>query len=391
MSPRPRAGLGRTALREFLRTEQAAGAFLIAATALALVWANVLAGYETFWRTELRFGGIEDFRHWVNDGLMTIFFFVVSLEIKRELVVGELRDRRIAALPVFAAVGGMIGPALIFLALNAGGPGERGWGVPMATDIAFAIGVLALLGPRVPHRLRLFLLTLAIVDDIGAIAIIAVAYSDEVAWRWLGVAGAALLVLILLRAASLSSPLLYLAVGVGCWLAATRSGVHPTLAGVALGLLTPAYAVRGRMVLERLESLLHPVSSYVVVPLFALANAGVLVSGEAIRSAISSPVFWGIVLGLVVGKTVGITVSALAAERLPLAGLPPGVDTRAVIGGAAVAGIGFTVSLFILGLAFDDARLITDGTLGVLAGSTASGILGAAILVSRRGRIVRGA
>jgi NhaA family Na+:H+ antiporter len=320
---------------------------------------------------------------------MTIFFFVVALEIKRELVIGELRDRRVAALPVFAALGGMVGPALIYLAINAGDSGRAGWGIPMATDIAFVVGALGLLGRRVPSRLRLFLLTLAIVDDIGAIAVIAVAYSGEIAWEWLGVAIAVLSLVPVLRLLRISSVTAYLVLGIGCWLAAARSGLHPTLAGVALGLLIPARPIRARALLTELEVQLHPVSCYFIVPVFALANAGVLITEGSVRDALASRVFWGVVVGLLAGKTIGIATSSLLAARLPIAGLPRGVGLRSLVGGAALAGIGFTVSLFIVDLAFDEQRLLAQATLGVLVGSVLSGGLGASVLLPRRSRRTR--
>ena len=286
-------------VKDFLQTVAAGGLFLLAATVVALGWANspFAAVYEGLWSTELTVGAgplavTEDLKHWVNDGLMTLFFFVVGLEIKRELVVGELREPRRASLPVLAALGGVVVPAGIFLLLNAGGEGGRGWGIPMATDIAFAVGVLAVLGSRVPPGAKVFLLTLAIVDDILAITVIAVFYTSQLAVAWLAVAAGMVLVL-LLRQLGVRAISAYVPLGVLVWLATLESGVHATIAGVALGLATPARPVGGRPVLEQLQHRLHPLSSYLVIPLFALANAGVPLGGDALGRAARSPVAWG--------------------------------------------------------------------------------------------------
>jgi NhaA family Na+:H+ antiporter len=328
-------------VRRFLELEAAGGIVLLGATVAALVWANSpwQAGYHAFW---------EPLHTVVNDGLMSVFFFVVGLEIKRELVTGELRHPKAVGLPVVAALGGMVVPAAIYGAVNAGGPASAGWGIPMATDIAFAVGVVSLLGDRVPSPLKLFLLTLAIADDIGAILVIAVFYVGGPSWSWL------------------------------------------TVAGVALGLLTPARPGRPAQVPvgERLESALHPWTSFVVVPLFALANAGVPLSAGPLRAAVTSAVGAGIVLGLVVGKTVGVTAGAWLAVRLGLGRLPDGVSWLQLVSVSAVAGIGFTVSLFITGLAFDDPALRETATLAVLVASALAALLGAALSagVSRAGR-----
>jgi Na+:H+ antiporter, NhaA family len=372
---RPRAALAR-----FLETEASGGVFLLAATLIALAWANV-GGYESFWGTEIDGGPLpSDLRHWVNDGLMTIFFLVVGLEIKRELVVGELRDPRVAVLPVAAAFGGMAGPALIYLVINAGEASVAGWGIPMATDIAFVVGALALLGKRAPSGLKLFVLTLAIVDDIGAIVVIAIFYSHGLEVRWLALTALILGTFLLLRRTSMASPWIYLVPGIALWFCTLRSGIHPTIAGVALGLMVPAGAVGGRSVLEDLEARLHPVSSYVVVPVFALANAGVALSADAWGVALDSPVFWGIAAGLIGGKLLGIFGTAWLTERTGLGRRSSDVHLRHIAGGAAVSGIGFTVSLFIAGLAFDSAALVDRAKLGVLAGSAASALIGGLIL-----------
>jgi NhaA family Na+:H+ antiporter len=375
---------------EFLRTEAGGGVVLLAATVVALVWANSpwQDAYEGLWHHELVVGSggwavRESLGHWVNDALMAVFFFVVGLEIKRELVRGELQDRRAATLPVMAAVGGMALPALLFWAVVRSGDAVAGWGIPMATDIAFAVGVLAILGDRVPRGLKVFVLTLAIVDDIGAILVIAVFYASGFDVGWL--LGAVVMLVLVVAARRLGVPwaLAYIPLGVGAWYCTYRSGIHPTIAGVALGLLTPAGPFGGREVLEDLERRLHPWSSYIVIPVFALANAGVALGGEAIADAAGSRLTWGIILGLVVGKTAGIAGAAVISARSGLGRFPEGVGARHVVGAGAVGGIGFTVSLFITGLAFESGALQAQAKMGILAGSLVAALVGAAIL-SRR-------
>jgi NhaA family Na+:H+ antiporter len=370
---------------EFVSLEAASGIVLLLGAAAALVWANTdSAGYTSWWHHQLTIGPgdlaiTESLVHWVNDALMTVFFFVVGLEIKRELVTGELRDRHRAALPAIAALGGMVMPALLFVAINVGGQGLDGWAIPMATDIAFAVGVLALLGPRVPSGLKLFLLALAIVDDIGAIVVIALFYSRGLDGWWLGGAVLVVLVVLVMSRLRVDHPLAYVIPGVVLWWCLHEAGVEPTLAGVVLGLLTPALPRRGVPVLERLELLLHPVSSFVIVPIFALANAGVLLSGDAIDHALASRVTIGIVAGLVVGKFVGILGATTFAVRARLGALPEGVGLRHIAGVAVLGGIGFTVSLFITDLAFR-GEVIDDAKIGVLAASTIAAVLGTIVL-----------
>jgi len=365
--------------------EAASGIVLLLAALAALVWANTnTAGYTTWWHHELTIGSgdlaiTETLVHWVNDALMTIFFFVVGLEIKRELVTGELRDRSRAALPALAAVGGMVVPALIYVALNVGGAGLDGWAIPMATDIAFAVGILALLGSRVPSRLKLFLLTLAIVDDVGAIVVIALFYSRGVEPRWLGAAVLCVLTVVAMSRLHVDRVLAYVIPGALLWLCLYEAGIEPTLAGVVLGLLTPALPRRGVPVLERLESMLHPVSSFVIVPIFALANAGVILTGDAIDHALASRVTIGIVAGLVVGKFVGILGASSLAIRAGVGRLPEGLGMRHLTGVAIVGGIGFTVSLFITDLAFR-GQVIDDAKIGVLAASALSAVIGIVVL-----------
>ncbi|MDX1657659.1 MAG: Na+/H+ antiporter NhaA [Nitriliruptorales bacterium] len=373
-------------LRDFLATEAGGAVVLLVAAVLALVWANSPFSdtYSGLWETKLTLGSgdfalTEDLRHWVNDGLMAIFFFVVGLEIKRELSIGELRDPRAVALPVVAALAGLALPALLYLAVTAGTEGARGWGIPVATDIAFALGVVALFGRRLPSGLKLALLTIAIIDDIGAILIIAVAYSQGISTGWLAVAVAALMLIPVLRLLRFASPWWYVPVAVVAWVATLESGIHATIAGVALGLLTPAEPFRGRPVLEELEHRLHPVSSYVVLPLFALANAGVRLSGDTLTAAVSSAITWGIVLGLVVGKTVGIGGAITAMVRSGRGQLPPHVTIPQGRSVAIVAGIGFTVSLFIADLSFTGTQL-EEAKIGVIAASLLAGIFGALAL-----------
>ena len=404
-------------IARFLHIEAAGGLLLITATVVALVWANSpwQAGYDSFWHTEVRVnvGSYlfeETVGHLVNDLLMGLFFFVVGMEIKRELVVGELRDPRAAALPALAALGGMVVPALVFAAFNAGTDGGHGWGIPMATDIAFALGVVALLGRRVPAPAKILLLTLAIVDDIGAIVVIAVFYSDDLEPGFLMVAGAVVAAVAVCHRIEVTYPPVLLVAGLVLWLVVYESGVHATIAGVVMGLLTPAVprqtaleadeivnvlenrtdvsaaevratagAIRGSVsACDRLIDLLHPWTSFVIVPLFALANAGIELTGDSLSDP--SAVFGGVAVGLVAGKLVGITAFSWFAVKFGLGRLPRDTGWQHVIGLAALAGIGFTVSLFVTGLAFSDSDLQTDAKLGVLASSIAAAAIGAAVL-----------
>jgi NhaA family Na+:H+ antiporter len=406
-------------LARFVDVEASGGIVLLVAAAVALVWANSpwQDGYHDLWHTEIRFE-VGSYRfedtllHLINDGLMAVFFFVVGLEIKREFVVGELRDRRRAAVPVVAALGGMVVPAALYLALNLGSDGVDGWAIPMATDIAFALGVVALLGSRVPSSLKVFLLTLAIVDDIGAIVVIAVAYTDDLSFPWLALAGGGLGLMAIMRRARVWALPLYVAVGVGVWLATYESGVHATIAGVAMGLLAPARPLQDEIeaeeivdrlnpirdvsagevrevsfliresvsVAERLEEVLHPYSSYLIVPLFALANAGLSLSGDELGEAATSAVTVGVVLGLVLGKPLGIALATWLATRAGWGTLAPGVRPGQVVGIGAVAGIGFTVSLFVTNLAFGEAGLAADAKVGILVASVLAAGLGGLLL-----------
>ena len=410
-------------VRNFLRIEAAGGILLLAATTTALVWANSpwSDSYHEILETHISIsvGELvhldESVRHWINDALMVVFFFVVGLEIKRELVVGELRDPRAAALPAIAAIGGMVVPAAIYIALNSSTPEFDGWGIPMATDIAFAIGVVSLLGNRVPSAMKVFLLTLAIVDDIGAIAVIAIFYTDDFSAGWFLVAMAAILVVLLMRIVKIWWIPAYVLVGAFVWLAVFESGIHATIAGVILGLITPAVplkpeskeddiddviraAVRGDAsapvvrranfelkeqvsVVERLEDALHPFSSYLIIPLFALANAGVELSSDTLSEAVTAPVTLGVVFGLVFGKIFGVSVATAIAVKSGVARLPRAATWTHVLGLASIAGIGFTVSLFITGLAFDDQLLADEARIGILAASAIAAVIGALILL----------
>lgn len=424
-SNKPLARLVARPLREFLRVEAAGSILLLLAAATALVWANSGWGdsYDALWHAHLTIDAgplhlDESLQHWVNDALMVIFFFVVGLEIKYELVNGDLRDPKTAALPIVAAVGGMVVPAGIYLAFNPpGSGGADGWGIPMATDIAFAVGVLGVLGRRIPSAARLFLLTLAIVDDIGAILVIAVFYTSDLSLTWLAIAIGLLALMVAARLLRVWSVVVYAVLGVGVWFALLESGVHATLAGVAIGLLAPAtplldervardYASRALRdntldpdelarlrfllkesvsVVERLISTLHPLSAYVVLPVFALANAGVELG--AIGEVFTEPVGLGIVLGLVLGKPVGILVTSFVAVRLGIAKLPENTTWGMVAGLGLVAGIGFTVSIFIAGLSFPGSDLLTEeAKIAILLASLIAAVLGVvALLAATRG------
>ncbi|HYZ08043.1 MAG TPA: Na+/H+ antiporter NhaA [Pseudonocardiaceae bacterium] len=402
-------------LRRYLSTEAGSAGVLLAATVLALLWANSWwsDSYATFWDTELgvRIGTAElvlDLRHWVNDGLMVFFFFVVGLEVKRELVMGELADRRRAAVPLAAAVAGLVVPALIFLAFNPSGPAAQAWGVVISTDTAFLLGVLALVGPACPTQLRLFLLTLAVADDIGALAIIAVFYTDDLALGPLAVAVGGLGLMYALRYLRVWRGPAYFVLAVAVWTAMHESGVHPTIAGVVIALFSPAYPPRREEVEdadrlarafrqspnpefaraarlsiersvspnERLQRLYHPWTSFVVVPIFALANAGVTLDSATLRAALVSPLTLGVVAGLVLGKLIGVLAGALGAVRLRLGVLAPGLGAVQLAGGAALSGIGFTISLFIVDLALDEPVLADRARVGVLTGSLLAALVG---------------
>lgn len=373
---------------DFLRAEAGGGLALLLGSVAALVWVNVVdaGGYASFWATHVSIGiGAasidESLAHWVNDALMTFFFFLISLEIKRELVTGELRHPKRAALPIIAALGGVVTPIAIFLIVS-GGQNPSGWGIPMATDAAFAIGVLALLGDRVGVGVKLFLVTIAVVDDVAAILVIAVAYTDHLSLGWLAVAVAGLVGTAAMRLLGAHRIFVFVPIGILVWVATLESGVHATLAGVALALITPATPVRGRDVLGELEHRLHPWVNYAILPLFALANAGVKLGGGELSDAEGRRIALAVALGLVVGKFLGIAGATLAALRLRLGALPSGVDLGGLLGAAALGGIGFTVSLFITPLAYDDPLLIGAAKLGILGGSVVSAAIGITIFAA---------
>ena len=362
----------------------APGLVLVAATVAALLVANTPAGpgYEAFWAIQLgpqSWGLRLELKHWVNDGLMTLFFFVIGLEIKQELVRGELRRPRTAAVPVLAAVGGAVVPAVVFAAVLLGHPAVGGWGIPMATDPAFAVGLLALLARRVPAGVRALLLAFATVDDVLAVVVIAIGYTGGLMWGWFAAAVVGCLVVVLLRRLGIAVILPYLLVGVVVWYAALRSGVHATLAGVALALLTPARPVRGPAVLAALLRTATPLSAFVAVPLFALANAGNDLTTSPIGPAFASRVTWAVLAGLLVGKFLGVVGTISLATTTGLGRLPEGVTTRHVAGLGLLGALGFTVALFITGLAYTDPTQAAHAKIGILTASILAA--GAAALV----------
>jgi len=404
--------------RDFLKTETSGAILLASSATLALIWANSpwSGSYENLWsaRFAITVAGQSldlDLRHWVNDGLMTIFFFVVGLEIKREITSGHLANRRAALLPVVAAIGGMAVPALIYL-LIAGQTAPRGWAIPMATDIALAIGVMSVAKGRTPASLRAFLLGLAIVDDIGAIVIIAVVYSSGVAFGWLTAAGVGIGMALLIRRTGVQSVLVYVVVGIAVWYALFEGGIHPTIAGVIMGVMAPTTArsesnfidieevddfsrsddgstddAKGKgsvSVVEWLEHVLHPWSSYFIVPVFALANSGIHVSIDGLRDAAGSAVTWGVFLGLLMGKPLGIILATKIAVRTGVADSPVGATGTHMLGAGTAAGIGFTVALFITELALDNPVDQTNAKLAILLASVVAVIAALAILLTRK-------
>ncbi len=422
------------AFQSFVQIEAAGGILLLACAVIALIWANspVRASYATLWEIVVTVGAgtfaiSKPLLLWINDGLMAIFFFVVGLEIKREVLVGELASPKQAALPLAAAAGGMLAPAVLYAALNLGTPGLTGWGIPMATDIAFALGVLALLGSRAPLALKIFLTALAIVDDLGAVLVIAFFYTAEVSWAALGAGALFMVALIAANRLGVRRPLVYVMLGMGLWVAVLKSGVHATIAGVLLALTIPARrridarsfldhgrslmdlfaeeAEPGRMEptprqrdvihaleesceavetpLQRLEHSLHPWVAFFIMPVFALANAGVVLSGDMLSVALGSTITLGIIAGLVLGKQVGVTLFAWGAVRLGWAEMPASVTWRQLYGVSWLTGIGFTMSLFIGGLAFADPVLLDSAKIGILIASVISGI-GGWMLLARR-------
>ncbi|MXP26148.1 Na+/H+ antiporter NhaA [Altererythrobacter indicus] len=373
-------------LKEFLDDESAGGIFLMIAAALALIVANSpLAGDYVGWldtKLAVSFGGFaidKELILWINDGLMALFFFVVGLEVKREVLTGQLSSLQQASLPLFAAVGGMAIPALIFLGLNFGTPENlNGWAIPAATDIAFALGILALLGDRVPVALKALLLAIAVIDDIGAILIIAIFYSHGFDAAMFGGAVAVFAVMALMSRMGMARNWPYVVLGLILWVFVLKSGIHATLAGVAAALTVPITA-RGQKPLERMEHALHPWVTFLVVPVFAFANAGVSLAGIELSSFVA-PLPLGIALGLIVGKQLGIFGFAWAAVKMGWASLPPSTSWKQVHGLSLIAGIGFTMSLFIGNLAFSDPEQLSMVKVGVLSGSILSAVGGFLLL-----------
>ena len=427
-----------TPFLRFADLEVAGAVLLLLMTALALGWANSpwSASYESFWATKFGFTYGSDFElklslgHWVNDGLMAIFFLVVGMEIKRELVLGELSTLRRALLPVLAALGGMVVPAGIYASFHLGEPTIRGWGVPMATDIAFAVAALSLLGSRVPHGLRVFLLALAIADDLGAVSVIAIFYTDEIHLDSLGMAGLGLAIVWACNLAGVRSFLVYAVLGAFVWYETHHSGVHATIAGVLLGFLAPttrdlvekeSLIAYGRDALERLRSVLisdrdeeeldhggharHKVLltlqsvgrealspldylmislekwvAFFIMPVFALANAGVVIETATLADPVSQRVGIAVALGLLLGKPIGVAFFSWVSVRTGLAVLPRGVNWQAVLATGVLAGIGFTVALFVTALAFDEPSAVAGSKIGILVGSALAAVIGVWIL-----------
>ena len=417
----------RLMFRQFARIQASGGILLLLATVLALLWANSpwSDSYFELWETYLSIslGDLtlkESLLHWVNDGLMVIFFFLVGLEIKREILVGELASFKRAALPLMGGVGGMVLPALIYALFNAGGEGQAGWGIPMATDIAFMLGILAVLGSRVPISLKVFFTALAIADDLGAVVVIALFYSGEIQAVALVVAAVILVVLIVLNRAGVRRPLPYVLLGIGLWLAFLESGLHPTIAGVLLAMTIPArsqiraeayvaqctaalggldagdgheegrqqqaaaqtlevIAERIQSPLHRLERTLNPWVAYLILPIFAFANAGVSIRGNLVE-ALTHPVAVGIIAGLVLGKPLGIMLFSWLAVRIRLAELPVGVTWKQLFAASWLAGIGFTMSLFIASSAFDSAVLLAVSKVAILTASLLASVVGFGLL-----------
>jgi NhaA family Na+:H+ antiporter len=432
LPPHPRVLKIISPFQNFSQTEASGGILLFVATIVALIWANSAWSneYFDFWHTEItvqlgRYGMSMTLVHWINDGLMAIFFFVVGLEIKREFLVGELSSLRQASLPIVAAIGGALMPAGIYLALNAGSDGARGWGVPMATDIAFALGVLAVLGSRVPTGLKVFLAALAIVDDILAVLVIAIFYSDSINVDYLLLGIGLIVALLVANHAGIRQTVVYGVVGLIVWVAFIESGVHATVAGVLLAMTIPSrtridsdeFVERSRTAIDdfesasdhggrdmltnkghlaalhelevvsdhaqapmqKLEENLHGWVAFLIVPIFALANAGVSI-GDNVDDALSSPISLGIVLGLFFGKQIGISLTTWLLVRTGFGTLPEGVSWRHIYGAACLAGIGFTMSLFIADLAFVDEESLALAKIGILGASIIAGMTGYSLI-----------
>ncbi len=422
----------RTGVEKFAHLEAAGSIVLLFVTIAALILANssLADQYFSFWKMKVGFvAGSYEFKaslqHWINDGLMALFFFLVGLEIKREVMVGELSSLRKATLPIVAALGGMAAPAFFYLLVNAGGEGSGGWGIPVATDIAFALGILALLGRRIPTTLRVFMTALAIGDDIGAVLVIAIFYTAEINWVLLGIGLSCLAGLLVLNFVRTRSPLPFVILAIAVWFSFFESGVHATIAGVLVAFTIPTRTRRdpiefvawGKEKLEEIERLedprlhplskkyqqkvaaalqtaarsiqsplrriehgLHPWTTFMILPLFAFANAGVPIESASIGDSLSHPVSLGIILGLVLGKQVGITLFSYVAVRLKFADLPDGVRWRQIYAVSWLGGVGFTMSIFVSGLAFSEGSLLDFAKLGILVASLISGVVGYILL-----------
>lgn len=380
-------------LQRFFQNDAAGGICLIIAAILAMIFANyhlTSSAYQTFLETpvEVRVGPLDISKNillWVNDALMAVFFLLVGLEVKREMVQGSLASRREASFPVIAALGGMVLPALLYLTFNFSDPITReGWAIPTATDIAFALGILALLGNRVPLALKVFLMALAIIDDLGAIVIIALFYTSSLSLLSLSVAAGAIAILALLNIFNVRRTGVYILVGVILWTAVLKSGVHATLAGVILGFFIPLKEHKGRSPSQELEHVLHPWIAFLILPLFAFANAGIVLSGITLDS-VTSHLPLGIMVGLLIGKPLGISLFCWLALKLKLASLPAGTTFSDIMAIGVLCGIGFTMSIFITSLAFDEmhSELITLAKLGILLGSLLSAVIGYSMLKAR--------
>jgi Na+:H+ antiporter, NhaA family len=427
--------------KTFAHIEASGGILLLVCTVIAMILANssLAEAYHHLWEVPIsigisKFHITESLHHWINDGLMTVFFFVVGLEIKRELMVGELANPRQAALPIAGAIGGMIFPALIYIALNYGTEGKPGWGIPMATDIAFALGVITLMGKRVPLSLKVFLVALAIVDDLGAVLVIALFYTSNISWYMLGAAAAVYIVMIGMNMSGIRHPVPYAIMGFFLWIAFLKSGVHATISGVVSAFIIPSFITcdpasfyekckstlenfressTGEMEgttaltnhnqlialeqieenvesmlspMHRLEHRLHPIATFFIMPVFALANAGITLEGD-LASLVLQPVSIGIILGLVFGKQIGITFFSWLSVKLGIASLPPDVSWIELYGTAWLGGIGFTMSLFVANLAFPGhEELLTNAKIGIIIASLTAGILGFLILKKITGK-----
>jgi NhaA family Na+:H+ antiporter len=420
---------------DFFKNQASGGIILLATTILALVLANSPLSdlYHHFWETELAIGGDsfglkQSLHHWINDGLMAVFFFVVGLEIKREFLAGELASKRKAALPIAAALGGMVVPALIFASINMGTTDLRGWGIPMATDIAFALGIIALLGDRIPRSLAIFLTALAIVDDLGAVVVIAIFYTGDLSFSALGIVLACFITLMIGNRLGFQHPNFYALVGLVLWIALLKSGIHASIAGVLIGATIPVRAKHphdefiakserlferyrqseaipgpfhndqrlGTLLalehvthdamspLQRMEHEMHPWIIYGVMPIFALANAGISLSTAELTAAISHPITIGVTMGLLIGKPLGIFLFSWLAIKLKFCDLPTGSRWSDVIGVGILAGIGFTMSIFITNLAYSDMSRIANAKVGIFAASILAGIIGYILLARRK-------